>query len=123
VTEKKKFKITFKPGEKTVEVDSSAESFHGVGEPRSILDIAIGLAGIDIEHSCGGVSACSTCHVVVEEGLDSCNEPSDQELDMLDNAPDNTLKSRLACQCIANGKKDLVVRIPDWNRNLAKEGH
>jgi len=121
VDESKNFKITFRPLNKTVDVDIKVENFHGVGEPRSILDIAIGLAKIDIEHTCGGVAACSTCHIVVEEGLDSCNEASDQELDMLDNAPDNTLKSRLSCQCVPSGKKDLIVRIPDWNRNLVKE--
>jgi 2Fe-2S ferredoxin len=121
VSNNKTYKITFKPSNKTVEVSGAETSFHGVGEPKSILDIAIGLAKIDIEHSCGGVAACSTCHVIVEEGLDSCNEASDQELDMLDNAPDNTLKSRLSCQCIPNGEKDIVVRIPEWNRNLVKE--
>jgi len=116
-----KYKITFKPMDKTVDVDKSIDNFHGVGEPGSVLDIAIGLAKIDIEHTCGGVAACSTCHIIIEEGLDSCNEAGDQELDMLDNAPDNTLKSRLSCQCIPSGRKDLVVRIPDWNRNLVKE--
>jgi 2Fe-2S ferredoxin len=121
VSNDKTFKITFKPQHKTVEVDKSARGFNGVGEPKSVLDIAIGLAKIDIEHSCGGVAACSTCHVIIEEGLESCNEPSDQELDMLDNAPDNTLKSRLSCQCIPSGEKDIVVRIPEWNRNLVKE--
>ena len=117
----KNYKITFLPQNKTVEVDGSAIDFGGVGESRSILDVALGLAKIDIEHSCGGVAACSTCHVFVEQGLDSCNQASDQELDMLDNAPDNSLKSRLSCQCVPSGEKDLIVRIPDWNRNLVKE--
>jgi ferredoxin, 2Fe-2S len=121
VNNKKTYKITFKPQNKTVEVPHSPSGFHGVGEKGSILDVAIGLAKIDIEHSCGGVAACSTCHVIVEDGLESCNEASDQELDQLDNAPDNTLKSRLSCQCIPSGEKDIVVRIPDWNRNLVKE--
>jgi 2Fe-2S ferredoxin len=118
---KKTFKITFKPQNKTVEAPKDVKPLGHVGEPRSVLDIALGLGHIDIEHSCGGVAACSTCHVIVEEGLETCNEPSDQELDMLDNAPDNTLKSRLSCQCVPSGEKDLVVRIPEWNRNLVKE--
>jgi ferredoxin, 2Fe-2S len=121
VGDKKNYKVTFKPLNKTVDVDGKPASFDGVGEPRSILDVAIGLAKIDIEHTCGGVAACSTCHVIIEEGLESCNEPSDQELDMLDNAPDNTLKSRLSCQCIPSGEKNIVVRIPEWNRNLVRE--
>ncbi len=118
---KKTYKVTFKPQDKSVDVPVVLSKHGGVGEPGSILDIAIGLAKIDIEHSCGGVAACSTCHIIVEEGLETCNEASDQELDQLDNAPDNSLKSRLACQCIPQGNKDIVVRIPDWNRNLVKE--
>ena len=51
----------------------------------SILDIAEG-AGVDLDHSCGGVCACSTCHVYVREGLESCNPASDDEDDQLDNA-------------------------------------
>lgn len=108
---------------KTVEVDPSQAPFGGHGEDGSLLDIASGLAGIDIEHACGGVAACATCHVVVDKGFEACNEAEDQELDMLDNAPEVTLKSRLSCQCIPNGTEDLEVRVPDWNRNEVKEGH
>jgi ferredoxin, 2Fe-2S len=60
--------------------------------------------------------------VIVREGLDTCNEISDDEDEMLDEAPGLTMKSRLACQCIADGSEDLVVEIPAWNRNLVKEG-
>ena len=92
------------------------------GQPGSLLDIAMG-AGLDVEHACGGVCACSTCHVVVKEGLDSCNEATDDELDQLDEAPAITLQSRLACQCVPDGSTNLVVEIPEWNKNLVKEGH
>ena len=51
----------------------------------------------------------------------SPNNTLTTKLDQLDNAPDNTLKSRLSCQAIPNGSKDLVVRVPDWNRNQVKE--
>ncbi len=116
-----KFKVTFLPQNRTVDIDKSKIPFGRTGLPGSVLDIALGVAKIDIEHTCGGVAACSTCHVIVEQGLETCNEASDQELDQLDNAPDNTLKSRLGCQCVPSGQKDLIVRIPDWNRNLVKE--
>ena len=79
--------------------------------------------GIDVEHACGGVCACSTCHVVVKEGLDTCNEATDDELDQLDEAPAITLQSRLSCQCVPDGSTNLVVEIPEWNKNLVKEGH
>jgi 2Fe-2S ferredoxin len=61
--------------------------------------------------------------VIVREGLDSCNESSEGEDDQLDNAPGLTPQSRLACQCVPGGTQDLVVEVPNWNRNLAREEH
>ena len=71
--------------------------------------------------ACGGVCACSTCHVIVREGLESCNDATDAELDELDEAPGITPKSRLGCQTVPDGTTDIVVEIPDWNKNYAKE--
>src|SRR5690242_19994008 len=102
-----RYKITFNPQGKTVETDTEKPPGGRVGIKGSILDIALNVAGIDIEHTCGGVAACSTCHVIIEEGLESCNEASDSELDQLENAPDTTLKSRLSCQCLPSGKQDI----------------
>jgi 2Fe-2S ferredoxin len=78
-------------------------------------------AGVDVNHSCGGVCACSTCHVYVTEGLKTCPAPTEDEDDMLDEAPAVTPESRLACQCVPNGTADVVVVIPKWNRNQVKE--
>ena len=64
-----------------------------------------------------------TCHVIVKEGIDTCNEATEDEDDQLEEAPAITLQSRLACQCVANGTKNLVVEIPEWNKNLVKESH
>ena len=58
---------------------------------------------------------------IVREGLETCNETSEDEEDMLDEAPGLTPNSRLACQCVPDGSKDLVVEIPAWNRNMVKE--
>lgn len=121
---KKAYKITYMGEDKTIEVkvDPAKIPYCETGLPGSILNIALG-SGIDIEHACGGVCACSTCHVIVKEGLQSCNEMSDDEGDQLDEAPGITLQSRLACQCVPNGTVDVVVEIPAWNKNLVKEGH
>ena len=118
------FTISFKTheGNKDVEVEPSKIPYGETGQPGSILDIAMG-AGLDIEHACGGVCACSTCHVIVKEGLDSCNEATDDELDQLDEAPAITLNSRLACQCVPDGTQNLVIEVPEWNKNLVKESH
>jgi 2Fe-2S ferredoxin len=122
----KKFKVTYffeGTGEKKVfEVDPLQIPYGRTGLDGSVLDIAFG-AGVDIEHSCGGVCACATCHVHVKEGLESCSEATDDELDYLDSARELTLESRLSCQCVPNGTKDLLVVIPAWNKNLVKEGH
>jgi len=117
----RKFKITFLPMNKTVEVDPKDLPYGDHGLPGSILDIAVE-HGVDLDHACGGVCACSTCHVLVREGLDTCNDTTDDEEDQLDEAYGLTPNSRLGCQCVPDGTKDLVVEIPDWNRNLSREG-
>lgn len=119
----KKFSITFQLGgqsDKVVEVDPTDIPSSGTGEPGSILDIALA-SDIDIDHACGGVCACSTCHVVVKQGLGSCNESTEEEDDQLDKAPGLTPQSRLACQCIPDGSESLVVQVPNWNRNRVRE--
>ncbi len=119
----KPYTVTFvKPdkAEQVVQVIPDKIPYGPTGLPGSILDIAMG-AGIDLEHVCGGVCACSTCHVVVKQGLDSCNEGTDDEFDQLEEAPALTLQSRLGCQCVPNGTKDIVIEIPAVNKNLVKE--
>lgn len=122
----KPFKVTFKieeTGESvdfTVDPDALPYADHGL--EGSLLDIAEG-AGVPINHSCGGVCACSTCHVYVTQGLESCSSATDDEEDMLDSAPAVTAESRLSCQCVPNGRMDLEVIVPKWNRNAVSEGH
>ena len=118
----KKYTVTFLPMNEKIEVDPKELPYSRDGLPGSILEIALG-HDIDIDHACGGVCACSTCHVIVREGFDTCNESSDDEEDMLDNAPGLEQNSRLSCQCVPNGTQDIVVEIPDWNRNLVREEH
>lgn len=116
----RKYRITFLPAGTTVEVDPANLPYGDHGLPGSLLDIALG-HGIDLDHACGGVCACSTCHVIVRSGLDGCNDTSDEEEDKLDQAYGLTPQSRLGCQCVPDGSCDLVVEIPAWNRNLVRE--
>ncbi|KGQ53719.1 2Fe-2S ferredoxin [Gallibacterium anatis] len=88
---------------------------------ESILDAAL-RSGIEIEHACEKSCACTTCHVIVREGFDSLNESSDLEDDMLDKAWGLEVDSRLSCQAIV-GDEGLVVEIPRYTINHAKEEH
>jgi 2Fe-2S ferredoxin len=119
-----KYRITYRIPEtgetREIEVDPEKIPYQRTGRPGSLLDIALG-SDVDIEHSCGGVCACSTCHVIVRQGLASCNEASEDEEDQLEEAPGLTIQSRLACQTIPDGTMDLVVEVPAWNRNAVKE--
>lgn len=121
----RKYTVTFVDEQQqahAVEVDPARIPFGDHGRPGSLLDIALG-HGVEIEHSCGGVCGCSTCHVIVKDGLETCNEPGEEEEDQLDVAYGVTANSRLACQCVPNGTRNVVVAVPSWNRNLARESH
>jgi 2Fe-2S ferredoxin len=77
----------------------------------TILDAAEE-CGARVGHACGGNLACSTCHVWVEEGLDSLPEVTDKENDIMDKAFDVRAESRLGCQArLAN--EDVVVEITE----------
>jgi 2Fe-2S ferredoxin len=88
---------------------------------QSLLELALE-NDIAIEHACGGVCACSTCHVHVDQGDDAFNEPEDEELDRVEEAPGNDFASRLSCQAkIQSADETITVRVPAWNRNAVKE--
>lgn len=118
----KPYNITiFTEGEThTLVVDPAKIPYQRSGQPGSILDICEG-NDVHLEHTCGGVLACSTCHVIVRRGAASCNEQTDDELDQLEEAPGITRLSRLGCQCVPNGTEDVQIEIPLWNRNAVKE--
>lgn len=118
----KPYTITFQPSGVTVKVDPAQVPYSRDGLPGSILEIALA-HGVDVDHACGGVCACSTCHVVIKEGFDSIPGATEDEEDQLDNARGLKPTSRLACQAVPNGTKDVVVEIPTWNRNLVSEDH
>ena len=77
---------------------------------------------INIEHACDMSCACTTCHVIVRQGFRSLNEMEETEEDLLDRAWGLEPDSRLSCQAIV-GRADLVVEIPKYTINHAKENH
>ncbi len=102
------------------------------GEPRefslevgeSILHAALE-QGLTLDHACGGVCACSTCHVKIGKGGDCFSPASEDELDQLDEARDVSLDSRLGCQAkllrVPPGGA-VEITIPQWNVNAIREG-
>jgi len=78
--------------------------------------------GVQIEHACDMSCACTTCHVIVREGFDSLNEAEESEEDLLDRAWGLTSQSRLSCQAIV-AARDLVIEIPKYTINHARENH
>ncbi len=88
---------------------------------NTICDVAL-QNGVEIEHACEKSCACTTCHVYIREGMDSLNENSDDEDDMLDKAWGLEPDSRLSCQAIV-GDEDLVIEIPKYTINMVSENH
>ncbi len=78
---------------------------------ESILEAAES-CGARVGHACGGNLACSTCHVWVQDGLDSLPEVADKENDIMDKAFDVRPESRLACQAKL-GDTDVTVEITE----------
>ncbi len=93
-------RVTFLPGGASARV-----------APGSSLLEAARAAGVDLPHNCGGVCACTTCHVWVEAGLASLSEIAEREDDRLQEAAGLGPTSRLACQARV-GDADVVVRLP-----------
>ncbi|MBN2576372.1 MAG: 2Fe-2S iron-sulfur cluster binding domain-containing protein [Deltaproteobacteria bacterium] len=67
--------------------------------------------GAHLGSACGGVCACSTCHVYVKEGLDDLSAMEMAEEDRLDGAFDVRPNSRLGCQAVLRQDRGYVVEI------------
>ncbi|MBT8190936.1 MAG: 2Fe-2S iron-sulfur cluster binding domain-containing protein [Saprospiraceae bacterium] len=110
-------KITFRFEDPEIEskVVENAEAGYSILEITEDHDV-------HLNHNCGGVCACSTCHIYVDKGEDFLEEISDKEEDFIDRAIDPRLESRLGCQCIIL-KEDAVIEvtIPDQKNIIGHE--
>jgi ferredoxin, 2Fe-2S len=61
--------------------------------------------------ACGGVCACSTCHVYVRKGRELLSDAEEDEEDILDKAFDVQATSRLGCQSRIEREGDLECEI------------
>ena len=114
-------RVSFEPENKTVEFPYGSMPYDGHGQPMSFLDIAENY-GIFMDHACGGVAACTTCHMFLKKGAEGVSEAEDLELDRLDMAPGLQLNSRLGCQCVIEKPGTYVAEIPSWNKNYVQGG-
>jgi 2Fe-2S ferredoxin len=114
-------RVTFQPENKTVEFPFDSLPYEGHGQPMSFLDVAENY-DIFLDHACGGVCACTTCHLFLKEGAKGVSEAEDLELDRLELSPGLQLNSRLGCQAVIEKPGAYVVEIPAWNKNYVQEG-
>ena len=89
--------------------------FKGYGE----IDVPVGTSILEAAQklhapegfACGGVCACSTCHVYVLSGSSLLSEQDDDEADIMDKAFDVRATSRLGCQSKIEGEGVIEVEI------------
>lgn len=110
------YSITFKFEQKGQE----PVTLNGIEAGDSILEVAL-KNDIELHHNCGGVCACSTCHIYVETGDQHLEELSDKEEDFIDRAVSPRINSRLGCQCVLEeGDGEIMVTLPDQTQFLGE---
>lgn len=103
------YNITFKFEQKGIEPMVLTE----LKSNQTLLDIALD-NGIELRYDCGGVCACSTCHVYVEQGNECLEEFSNMEEYQINETIHQRTTSRLACQCLLlEGSGDIIVTLQD----------
>ena len=110
-------KISVLPHDALCPQGAEIEAARGSTLARALLD-----NGVEIEHACELSCACTTCHCIVREGFDSLEPAEDDEEDLLDKAWGLAPTSRLSCQAKV-ADEDLVIEIPKYTINHAKENH
>ena len=91
-----------------------------INRDESVLDVCLDY-GIELQHNCGGVCGCSTCHVYVNKGMENIREISDKEEDFIDRAVSPRIESRLGCQCeLLAGSGDIEINLPDQTQFLGE---
>lgn len=80
---------------------------------QSLLEIFLN-NNIPIDHECGGICACSTCHLYINKGRKHFDECSIREEHFLDKVAKPEHNSRLACQCVLlDDDGEVEVTIPE----------
>ena len=89
--------------------------FKGYGEIEVPVGMSLLKAAQKLDapegYACGGVCACSTCHVYVTKGADLLSPQEDEEADIMDKAFDVRMNSRLGCQSTIVRDGEIEVEI------------
>lgn len=97
-----------------ITVENAEEGF-------SLLEIVEDNGG-HLNSNCGGVCACSTCHIYVESGDEYLEEISDKEEDFIDRAINPRIESRLGCQAvILKDDATIEITVPDQSEIIGHE--
>jgi 2Fe-2S ferredoxin len=95
-------------------------TLENVESGQSLLEICL-KNDIELHHNCGGVCACSTCHLYVLAGDEHLEELSDKEEDFIDRAVNPRINSRLGCQCVLiDDEGEVEVKLPDQTQFLGE---
>lgn len=108
-------KLTVLPHETLCPEGAVIEATPGI----SVCDALLG-NGIEIEHACEKSCACTTCHVIVREGYEALDPPTEKEDDLLDKAWGLELTSRLSCQARMKDQP-VTIEIPRYTLNQVSE--
>ncbi len=79
----------------------------------TVLDAALE-NGFDLPHECGGNCACTTCHILVEQGAEHLSPMEPVEDERLSTADGRTALSRLACQALIVGGPIAITPQETW---------
>jgi 2Fe-2S ferredoxin len=94
--------------------DNGTEHEVDVLNGTSIMQGAVNHLVPGIEGDCGGLCACGTCHVYIDDEWRSvCGAPDELETGMLEFAYDVDNSSRLSCQIeVSEEMEGMRVRMP-----------
>ena len=95
-------------------------TLENIASGDSLLEVLLD-QDIDLHHNCGGVCACSTCHLYLDKGEEFVEELSEKEEDFIDRAVNPRINSRLGCQCVLQeGSGTVEITLPDQTQFLGE---
>jgi 2Fe-2S ferredoxin len=98
---------------KSEKKDRVACMLKNVEAGQSLLELAL-FNNIPLQHDCGGICACTTCHLYIEEGMEFIDDQSRREAAFVERAHNPRPNSRLACQSLLlNGHGQISLLLPE----------